>query len=512
MSVNDTVKKERKGVIKSHTKRMSFFSNKKSPYKVCRFIKKQKDNINNSEILNSETNNTKVKSKKSKKWTWIFFILNISILAIVLTFSLIGENIQSVLAPDINWKYMAVVIIITLALIGVDTLKNYILIYATTKTSRPFLAYKSYALSKYYDAVTPMSAGGEPYQIYYMNKRGVKGDAAASIPLMQYVIWQILYAIVSTTLLIYNSIEKVIITNSVVTLAAWITVIINVVWLGVIILLSTSKRVAPRLVIGCLKFLAKLKIIKNYQKTFRSVMRFVVNYQKTIKMLVKNVFVILSEFVLAILTLFLSNILMYFIYRAFLPVGMLPMNWFEVFLLSMICNLAIFIIPTPGAAGGAEGFFALVFNNEFGENGLFWPIIVWRIATYYFYIVQGLIVLVYDFAIGNKKAEKLYGNKTSAKDKMAQFRQTLQENREIIEIVQEQEEDKIPASFIPQKIFTPSTDVELIKDSDLVPPEEMRQKVSPAEQVLTEVRIKDIERRKKKRAKNMLKKNKDNSK
>ncbi len=449
------------------------------------------------------------KKRKNKIFSWITFLINILVLAAILTYSLVKEDAHSVLIPNIEWKYVAVVIVVVCAVALLDSLKHYSIIYATTKKSRPFLSYKVMALGRYYDAVTPLSTGGEPFQIYYMNKRGVQGDKATSVPLMEYIVWQIVTTIANIVVLIYSQVNNVGQSNPVVMLMAWISMTISAVILLATVMLSLSKKIAPRIVIGGLKLLSKMHIVKDYKKSFRNVLKFVINYQKTFKNLMKNFFVMILQFVLAILTYFLQTLLPYFIYKAFMPAG--ELLWYEVFIQSMICNMSLLLVPTPGGAGGAEGLFAIVFGSAFGDK-IFWPVLFWRIATYYSNLLRGFIVLLYDFIIGNKRAEKL---KASGSDMYYQntknhsFRQMLKQNIQTIETIQVQEEDKIPSqALVPSNDYEVKESEDIIKNSELVSEEEMEEKILPAESVLTEVRMKDISKKRKKRAKIYIKQEK----
>ena len=83
--------------------------------------------------------------------------------------------------------------------------------------------------------------------------------------------------------------------------------------------------------------------------------------------------------------------------------------WFELAVLQVICDLALCFIPIPGGAGGAELSFAALFAPYFASTqGIFvWAMLFWRIFTYYGYLIQGAFLLLYDFAIGNKKIKPL---------------------------------------------------------------------------------------------------------
>ena len=66
-------------------------------------------------------------------------------------------------------------------------------------------------------------------------------------------------------------------------------------------------------------------------------------------------------------------------------------------------ELTLSFLPLPGGAGAAELSFTALFAMYFGGGHLFWAMIIWRIFTYYGYILQGLIILVYDYFLGNKR-------------------------------------------------------------------------------------------------------------
>ena len=486
-------------------KNLHFFVPKNLPR---RFRKKIKLLYGYKKVLTPEQKEKK-KAKKRKITNLLFFLLNIVILSIVLIVSFAGQDDKSqVLAPTIDWKWIGVLIAIVALTLIVESTKYFILIKTSTKKSRPYLAFKVHTLGKYYDAVTPLSSGGQPFQMMYLNKNGIKGNVATSIPLVKYMVWQIVYVLLCSGILIYNQFFSTVGTQVFSTVMAWIAVAGNLILLLAILLLSVSKKVGPLIVIWILKLGSKLHLIKNYRVTFRKVMRFVVNYQKTMKYFAKNAWVLISEIFLTFIETVLYNIIPYFIYKAFVPGGTLGIV--DIMVQSIICNLTLTFIPTPGASGGAEAFFASIFGGIF-EGNYFWPLLIWRLSTYYIYLLLGLLVLVYDFLIGNKKAERLRLRELGIESNEPTFRQSLAENREHIKILNEQEEDKLLTPTLLDKDLlnmdksTENTVEDIIKDGDIVSPDEMKKEVYPAEQVLTTVRIKEIKKHKEKKLKRQIK-------
>ena len=171
------------------------------------------------------------------------------------------------------------------------------------------------------------------------------------------------------------------------------------------------------------------------------------------------------------------------------------MTWVQVFTQSIICNLTLTFFPTPGASGGAEGSFLLIFGSVFGDNP-FWPVLFWRFSTYYIILLLGLIVLVYDFAVGNKKLERLKsGSKIDTQAKETSFREALEKDRENINLVREQEGDKILYEAFLKNKATKKTKKEIIQNSQIVSEQEMDEIIYPAEKILDEMTEKRNQRK-----------------
>ena len=461
----------------------------------------------------------KRKAKRKKIINILSIVLNLAVLAVVLTVNLAKEGIEAVkFVPDP--RYLAILVALTVGIFFFDSVKIYFLILASTKKSRPFLSFKTCSLGKYYDAITPSSIGGQPFQMLYMNKRGIDGAVATSIPLMKTMFWQISNVIACSFVLIFGSAKNLgLDTNPAAQALAWIGLIVQLVGVLSIFLLSVSKRVGPKIVIGVLKLLSKMHIIKNYRTTFRNVMRFVVNYQKAFRAYAKNPWFILLQFVLAFVDIFTYNLIPFFIYKTFVPSG--EIAWTKFFMQSIICQLSLMFIPTPGASGGAEALFLVVFASAFEST--VWPLLFWRFSTYYSILLVGLIVLVYDFAIGNRKNERLQQAIKEEKQEDQElkklemsFRERLKEqierDKQEIQIVSEQEGDKILYQALTrQKHIKKSTSSDIIKNSQIVSENEIDEMVQPAEKVLDEI-IERENKRKIKRQERKLNKQKNNKK
>ena len=392
-----------KCLLKNKRSKLVFFAKTFKSKKLASF---KNTSRSEEELKNAQEKVKKFEGKKGKIWSYLFLFLNLAVIAYIFISSTTENDILNfgdLLTNEINFWFLGASILCVLLLNLIDVFKVYFLIYFSTKRKRIKVSYKTYALGRYYDCITPLSIGGEPYQIYYLNKNGIRGEIATSIPLVRQLYWQTSYVLISLGLLIYNSIS-LITTNALLITLAWVGLAFNALLVILVLGLSLSKKIGQKIVISVLKLLNKMHIIKNYRKTFRKVMRFVKNYQFAMKYFAKNLKNSLIQVFLAVFGTFVSSLITYFVYLTFNPSA--SVNFIDMFTLLAICELATSIIPIPGGTIAAEFSFEALFSTFFASNVFPWALILWRTLTFYFYIIQGFFITIYDSIIGNKKARK----------------------------------------------------------------------------------------------------------
>ena len=351
----------------------------------------------------------KQKSPQKKIWSFIFLVINIAVVAYILLHMLEGQNVEPISSININILLLVIAILAFPVLMFCDQMRYFMLINSSTKKKRPFLAYKVAAIGRYYDYVTPFASGGQPFQIYYLTNRGVKASSAISIPLAKYIVQQIVFAFMALFLLIGSvTFLKEIFTNAtgstIVSVASWIGFILNFFIVFFTILLSSS-RLGHKLVIGILKLLKKLRIVRNYDKHYNKLIKLVEEYQRTMKFFVKSPKLLFSMMFFSFATIVMQYSIPFLIYCAF---GHTPSFeiWFQIMIVSLMIDLACSFIPLPGGSGAAELSFAAMFTALF-SSATFWAMLLWRFLTYYAFIIRGLCLIIYDYAYGNRKNDRL---------------------------------------------------------------------------------------------------------
>lgn len=355
------------------------------------------------QIDEAEQSVSKQKSKKKKIINALFFILNIVVVASILIYQLTNEKVtpfSDLIKIGLKWWFIPVIILCFLMVMFLDSLRTNMFIKRSGNRSRPFLSYKTCAVGKYYDAITPLSTGGQAFQVFYLNKRGLDASSAISVPMARYVVSQIGWMIVSF-FAIFFLIKFQLASASVISVASIIGFILNATILLITLILSLSKKLGKKLVIKSLKILQKMHIVKNYEKQYEKVMKVVGGYQQTMSEYAKSmgsfIFVILISVII-----YLFNFSIPFFIYLFLGGTHISM-WANIMILSIMIELAAGFVPLPGGTGMNEISFTVIFATIFPEGTIFWALLFWRFMNYYIYLIQGIGIVIYDYAFGNRK-------------------------------------------------------------------------------------------------------------
>lgn len=269
-------------------------------------------------------------------------------------------------------------------------------------------------IGHYYNNVTPLAVGGQPFEIYHLSKHGVHGGVAASMPIIAFFFSQ--FAFVSlgiAALVLFNTnvlhVEDAFINE----FPAVFNVLASIGLLGCISMpaLVLVFSIFPRLGATIVKWFThiggKLKILKDPKKTEFKTLKTVVHNSYCIKKFVKNPLALFSSVLISVGENLAQCSIAYFTLKLFgydnLNAGGI-LEWLQIIQLSVILYAAISFIPTPGNSGAADLSFYLLFTVGVKFAGLsFAAMILWRILSYYSYIIIGFIFTT----LTRKKTHKL---------------------------------------------------------------------------------------------------------
>jgi len=357
------------------------------------------------EIEHKHTNTTQ--KKKKQRWTFLLFLaVNVIVVAITAMFEFGGESTEDTAKlKDIlsslsqNWYFLGFALMCFLGIYLFQVLKISEMIRVTTGLKKTKAIITSVIIGKYYDNITPLAIGGQPFQAYYLSKNKIPVGAATAAPIVQLFLGNCAFITLSITAFIFGGQT---VDSTFVKVLAYIGVAINALIPAAIVLFSVFPNITGKIASFLVKILAKLHIVKNYDEVMEKTLSSINEYRSSIGYMWKSKRVIILGYILSLLEKLSEFSITYFVLLACgLPCG----NYFEVTALTLFIYAATSFVPTPGTAGASEGTFYIVF-------GSFWPMFIWRIFSYYSYLFFGFVTILYN---GVKKNLKNREKTTSKK-------------------------------------------------------------------------------------------------
>ncbi len=348
-------------------------------------------------IENVDKENNKNRPLKKRIINILSFVLNLAIVFGILFWNLSNGELTPLVVNELNIWFVILVFVFLAFELLFDTMSVSYLVRKNQKRPRRALSYKALAMMRYYDNITPMSTGGQPFMIAYLKNRDVDGATATTIPIIKSFFQNLSWLIITFCCLIGVFITK---QSSYVSYTAIVGFILALFMIAIILLVSLSKKIGRKLVYFVIKVGYKLKIIKNYDKTLEKANNFIDSYQTLMKNLVKNKKDVFVQFTTQFLRQVVHFCVPYFICRIFTDTGI---DFFEIVMFTGLIELSSSFIPLPGGTGMSEITFTSLFQSRLGAGFTFWALLLWRFCTYYFYLVQGIVIITYDTLYGNRK-------------------------------------------------------------------------------------------------------------
>jgi uncharacterized protein (TIRG00374 family) len=271
-------------------------------------------------------------------------------------------------------------------------------------------AFRVTMAGQYFNSITPFAAGGQPFQVYYLMKDGISMGRCANIIMVKSVLFELCVFSISIVSFVFNagSLNRII---ENINLFFTIGVTIN---LGVICffgLFLLNKSAARKVVDWGFKLLGKIRILKNPDKYVKRKETELESFIGGSKLFLSDRWVIVKASFYQILNLLFLYAIPWFM--------LISMEGTREYFIEIITSQAVLreitaYIPSPGAAGGAEGISYFFFRNFFVSSPIVSVILIWRIFTYYLHIVFGGVCLVFIKSKDRKNTGEILGNSKAA--------------------------------------------------------------------------------------------------
>ncbi|MCR5019817.1 lysylphosphatidylglycerol synthase transmembrane domain-containing protein [Ruminococcus sp.] len=242
----------------------------------------------------------------------------------------------------------------------------------------------------FFSYITPSSSGGQPAQMYYMKKDGVKIGFSTLIMLLVTIAYKSVLVIMGILLLIFNF-GAVAEHGSRLVWLLTLGFVLNIAFIAALAFIVARPDWARRAGITILNKLTDWKIVKekNHEKLVDKINRICDTYVIGSKYVRENAVVVAKVFFMTLLQRLCLFAVTWIVYKSY---GLSGVSFIDIVTMQIMIAIAVEMLPLPGAAGVTEGSFLLVFEKIFGRELVKPALLLSRGLTFYAVLIAGGLV------------------------------------------------------------------------------------------------------------------------
>lgn len=322
-------------------------------------------------------------------------VLNIAFLLLLLALTLwlifrdqdltpILETLQNVPAG-----YIAIgLILVVLYVCGESVIIKYLL--HAVKKKAPLINCIRYSfVGFFFSCITPSATGGQPAQIYYMQKQKIDIPTATIVLMLVTIEYKFVLVFIGLGLAVFGQ-------GLVQTLTfeaqfyLYLGLGLNVFCVTFMSFLVFLPDTAKYLITKGFLLLQKLHIMKNKNNRMQRLETSMEHYKRASAFLKENKLVILNTTIITFVQRILLFLVTYIVYRSF---GLHSISAVTITLLQAAISVSVDMLPLPGGMGISERLFLQIFGPIFGSTALSLSgMLMSRGISYYMLIIISAVI------------------------------------------------------------------------------------------------------------------------
>ncbi|MGM9835071.1 MAG: YbhN family protein [Bacilli bacterium] len=240
----------------------------------------------------------------------------------------------------------------------------------------------------FFSGITPSSTGGQPVQLYYMNKDKIQKKKALITLLINTIYFKLIIVILGILILIFKH-ELILSMRPLFIFFYFLGIIVDLfIVIGGYLLLY--KQIILKKILQIVENIIKV-FFKNYEMKIDDNIE---KYSNEVNELGKHKLELFFEFLITFLQRVCLFSISYVVYKAF---GLSEYNFFEIIIIQISVQVAIEFIPLPGGTGVSEYLFNIFFITAFGSSLSSTAMLVTRTFSFYIPLILSGVILLFNY-------------------------------------------------------------------------------------------------------------------
>lgn len=251
----------------------------------------------------------------------------------------------------------------------------------------------------FFSCITPSASGGQPAQIYQMQKDGINLTISSLVLLIVTIAYKFVLVFIGILCFIFARHWLDDYMGDTIFLF-YLGIFLNVLCITGMLFLVFSKRLATNLLQKSAILLETCRILKKREDRMEQIENYMVSYHEAAKFIHENTLILLPVF---FITLFQRIALFFVTYLVYLAFGLGGAKAATIIILQAVISLSVDMLPLPGGMGASESLFLVIFNRIFGERLILPAMLISRGISFYILLLVSALVTLYTRIAVRKK-------------------------------------------------------------------------------------------------------------
>ncbi len=250
-------------------------------------------------------------------------------------------------------------------------------------------AFNVQILNEFTSAITPSAVGGSALVVLFLNKEGINVGRSTTIMITNLFLDELFFVISCPIIFLLIPLAEIFNVSSVVAtticILFWTVYGILVTWTGVLFVILFLR---PDLISWLFKLVFKLPFLRRWHSKIEFFTESLITASQEVKMRSYRFWMKLSA--ITSFSWIFRFMVVNALFLAFTPVN----NHLLIYGRQIMLWMVMVLSPTPGGSGLTEIAFREYYNDLLlGSGTVLLIILIWRIITYYMYLLAGMIII-----------------------------------------------------------------------------------------------------------------------
>ena len=329
--------------------------------------------------------------KKHKKWISAVLFLGLMFLTIYVVFR--KQNVTELweAVRRMNKWYIFFAALVSVFFTSIEGGIIWYLLRVFGDKTRLITCLKYAFVGFFYSGVTPSATGGQPMQLYYMNKDGHR-IADSSVALMCVAIsYKLILVFMGAGLCVFwqRGLQRYL---GRYLWLYYLGLFLNTILVVVLLAVMLNSSGIERFLKGCEKLLVRIRLLKPSDRRQEQIHTMIDQYKETVDFLKMHGRVVVFLLAISILQRLSVFFVTYLIYRG---LGLQGTGAFAVMALQAVVYITVDMLPLPGSQGITELVYAAVYRSIFTGSSLTVSMCLTRGMNFYMLMILGAAAATY---------------------------------------------------------------------------------------------------------------------